>query len=176
MPELRTTRDPTAGRTKEYKLYPNVREQALDVMGLSSLRFWRRSEHEVFRALNSIDLDIGAGERVGIVGRNGAGKTTLLKLITGNFVPTTGQVIINGAVQALMATGVGFHSDFTGEENIRASLIYNGLPAAEVEVRPFRIVDFCELGEFLHQPVKTYSLGCARACNLPPRPRSSRTS
>jgi lipopolysaccharide transport system ATP-binding protein len=159
MPELEQHAIQLRGVTKEYKLYPNVREQALDVMGLSGLRFWRRCEHKVFRALNSIDLDIGAGERVGIVGRNGAGKTTLLKLITANFVPTTGQVIINGAVQALMATGVGFHSDFTGEENIRASLIYNGLPAAEVEAAFQDVVDFCELGEFLHQPVKTYSLG-----------------
>ena len=99
------------------------------------------------------------GERVGIIGRNGAGKTTLLKLITGNFAPTAGEVTVGGTVQALMATGVGFHSDFTGAENIRASLIYNGLPGAEIEAAFQDIVDFCELGDFLHQPLKTYSLG-----------------
>ena len=67
--------------------------------------------------------------------------------------------MVDGAVQALMATGVGFHSDFTGAENIRASLIYNGLSGAEIEAAFQDIVEFCELGEFLHQPVKTYSLG-----------------
>ena len=83
----------------------------------------------------------------------------MLKLITGNFAPTAGEVSVGGTVQALMATGVGFHSDFTGAENIRASLIYNGLSGAEIEAAFHDIVDFCELGDFLHQPVKTYSLG-----------------
>ena len=147
------------GVSKEYKLYPNVREQALDVLGLSALRFWRQPDFRVFRALDGIDLDIGVGERVGIVGRNGAGKTTLLKLITGNFAPTQGEVSIAGKVQALMATGIGFHSDFTGAENIRASLLYNGLSSTETDTAVDEIVDFCELGDFLYQPVKTYSLG-----------------
>jgi len=144
---------------KEYKLYNSVSEQTLDVLGLSTLRFWRRPQIRIFPALDGIDLEIRRGERVGIIGRNGAGKTTLLKLVTGNFGPTVGDVAVNGTVQALMTTGVGFHTEFTGAENIRASLMYNGLPGAEVETAFQDIVDFCELGDFLHQPVKTYSLG-----------------
>lgn len=147
------------GVTKEYRLYSSLREQALDVLGLSSLRFWRRPDFRAFRALDNIDLDVKRGERVAIIGRNGAGKTTLLKLITGNFAATAGEVAIDGMVQALMATGVGFHSDFTGAENIRASLLYSGLPEDEIEAAVEDIVEFCELGDFLHQPVKTYSLG-----------------
>ena len=147
------------GVREEYKLYNSVGEQALDVLGLSGLRFWRRPTMRIFSALDGIDLDIRRGERVGIIGRNGAGKTTLLKLITGNFAPTAGEVSVGGTVQALMATGVGFHSDFTGAENIRASLMYNGLPASEIEAAFQDIVDFCELGDFLYQPIKTYSLG-----------------
>ncbi|MGI8527815.1 MAG: ABC transporter ATP-binding protein, partial [Pseudolabrys sp.] len=147
------------GVRKEYKLYDSIGEQTLDVLGLSPLRFWRRPKFRIFPALDGIDLDIKRGERVGIIGRNGAGKTTLLKLITGNFAPTHGAVSVNGDVQALMSTGVGFHADFTGAENIRASLMYNGLPGAEIEAAFDDIVEFCELGDFLNQPVKTYSLG-----------------
>jgi lipopolysaccharide transport system ATP-binding protein len=147
------------GVRKDYTLYKSVGEQALDALGFSRIRFWQRPERPIFSALDGIDLDIGRGERVGVIGRNGAGKTTLLKLITGNFGPTTGDVSVTGTVQALMTTGVGFHSDFTGAENIRAALTYNGLPRAELETAFQEISDFCELGDFLHQPVKTYSLG-----------------
>jgi lipopolysaccharide transport system ATP-binding protein len=147
------------GVRKEYKLYNGVGEQALDVLGLSALRFWRRSPVPIFPALDGIDLDIRRGERVGILGRNGAGKTTLLKLITGNFRPTAGEITVDGDVQALMSTGIGFHSDFTGAENIRASLMYNGLPSPEIEAAFADVAEFCELGDFLHQPFKAYSLG-----------------
>lgn len=147
------------GVTKEYRLYSSLREQALDVLGLSKLRFWRPPDFRVFRALDNIDFEVKRGERVAIIGRNGAGKTTLLKLISGNFAATEGEVSVDGNVQALMATGVGFHSDFTGAENIRASLLYSGLPDDEIAAAIDDIVEFCELGDFLDQPVKTYSLG-----------------
>ncbi len=144
---------------KEYRLYDSLSDQALDVLGMSWLRFWRETKYKTFAALDGIDLDIRKGERVGIVGRNGAGKTTLLKLITGNFAPTSGTIDVNGNVQALMQTGLGFHGEFTGMENIRSALAYSGLPAQDVEAAIEDIIDFCELGDFIHQPLKTYSLG-----------------
>ena len=144
---------------KEYKLYDSFSDQALDVLGVSWLRFWRRLNYKTFSALNGINLDIKKGERVGIIGRNGAGKTTLLKLITGNFAPTTGKIEVNGNVQALMQTGLGFHGEFTGLENIRSALAYSGLPASELDAAIDDIVSFCELGDFLNQPMKSYSLG-----------------
>jgi len=144
---------------KTYRLYPSLAEQALDVLGLSWLRFWRRPRYREFQALHDVSLDVERGERIGIVGRNGAGKTTLLKLITGNFSPTSGEILVNGKVQALMGVGLGFHPEFSGYENIRSSLLYNGLAADEIEEAAREVARFVELGDFLHQPVKTYSQG-----------------
>jgi lipopolysaccharide transport system ATP-binding protein len=147
------------GVSKIYRLYGSLTEQALDVFGLSKLLFWRRPGYAEHWALKDINLEIRRGERVGILGRNGAGKTTLLKIITSNFLPTTGDVIVNGSVQALMGVGLGFHPEFTGHENIRSSLTYNGLSGRDLDVALTEVIKFVELGEFLHQPVKTYSLG-----------------
>jgi lipopolysaccharide transport system ATP-binding protein len=148
-----------AGVRKEYRLYNSFSDQALDVLGLAWARFWRPVQYRTFSALDGIDLEIGHGDRVGIVGRNGAGKTTLLKLITGNFAPTSGEIEVGGQVQALMQTGLGFHGEFTGLENIRAAMVYNGLTGGELELAIDDVIDFCELGDFIHQPIKTYSLG-----------------
>jgi lipopolysaccharide transport system ATP-binding protein len=147
------------GVTKTYRLYGSLKEQALDVLGLSRLRFWRPPRYVSYPALDGIDLDVARGERLGIVGRNGAGKTTLLKLITGNFAPSAGVVHVNGTVQALMQTGLGFHPEFTGHENLRSALLYNGLSRGELAAAIEDVVDFAELGEFIDQPLKTYSLG-----------------
>ena len=147
------------GVTKTYRLYGSLKDQALDVLGLSRLRFWRRPRYVSYPALDGIDLAVARGERLGIVGRNGAGKTTLLKLITGNFAPTSGVVRVNGTVQALMQTGLGFHPEFTGHENVRSALLYNGLSRAETEAAIEDVIAFAELGDFLDQPLKTYSLG-----------------
>ena len=144
---------------KIYRLYTGPSDQARDVLGIDRLLFWRRKVRPEFMALDGITLDIRHGERVGIIGRNGAGKTTLLKLITGNFAPSRGSIVVEGDVQALMQTGLGFHPEFTGFENIRSSLVYNGLGGEAIEAALRDVIDFCELGEFLHQPVKTYSLG-----------------
>ena len=145
--------------SKIYRLYPGPAAQMAAVLGLDRLIPWRRTEYPEFPALDKVTLTLRQGERVGVVGRNGSGKTTMLKLITGNFMPTSGRIEINGKVQALMQTGLGFHPEFTGMQNIRSSLLYNGLSGQAFESAVADVADFVELGDFLHQPVKTYSLG-----------------
>lgn len=146
--------------SKVYRLYGTPREQILDSMGFTRfLPKSRRPNVREFHALKHVSLTIGKGERVGIIGRNGAGKTTLLRLITGNFAPTTGAVEVNGSVQALMQLGLGFHPEFSGYENIRSALNYNGLTGKEFDAALADVVDFVELGDFLYQPLKTYSMG-----------------
>lgn len=147
------------GLKKSYKLYPSVSYQVMDLLGFYRLMPWRRQEVPLFPALDSVDLKIARGERVGIIGRNGSGKTTLLKLITGATEPSAGSVQIDGNVQALMQIGVGFHPEFTGFENIRASLLFSGLTETQRKDAEAEIIEFCELGDFLGQPLKTYSLG-----------------
>lgn len=139
---------------KTYHLYQNKWQMVKDALG-----FKNGTPLQEFHALKEINLTIKKGERIGLIGRNGAGKSTLLKLITGNFKTTSGTIVINGSVQALMNTGLGFHPDFTGLENIKASLLYNGLTKEQFDDAIHDIIDFVELGEFLDQPIKTYSLG-----------------
>jgi lipopolysaccharide transport system ATP-binding protein len=148
-----------SGVGKMYKMFASRLDKGFDALGLARLMFWRRVKPQEFWALRSIDLEITAGSRVGIIGRNGAGKSTLLKLITGNMAPTEGLVEVNGDVQALLEAGAGFHPEFTGYENIRASLTYQGLTPAQIEATVEEIAEFTELGRFLSQPFKTYSMG-----------------
>ena len=147
--------------SKHYQLYDNPHERLLDQIGFRRYMFWKTTPagQKLFQALKSINLTIGQGERVGIIGRNGAGKTTLLKLITGNFEPTVGTVEVRGTVQALMQLGIGFHPEFSGYENIKSALHYNGLTGTTLQEALDEVIDFVELGDFLHQPMKTYSLG-----------------
>lgn len=145
--------------SKIYQLYGSQGDQLIDVLGLQRIGLKPRTTPKEFVALNNVSLDVAKGQRIGIVGRNGAGKTTLLKLICGNFAPTSGTVTVNGTVQALMNIGVGFHPEFTGRENVEASLQYSGLTRQEYAEAIDGIVEFCELGDFLDQPFKTYSLG-----------------
>lgn len=144
---------------QHYTLFATPFQQLLHACGINRIPGFRSRPTSIFHALNDVTLRIERGERVGILGRNGAGKTTLLKLITGNFTPTEGRVEIIGKVQSLMDAGVGFHPDLTGIENIRASMIYNGLSAEEAKTAEADIIEFCELGDFIQQPIKTYSLG-----------------
>lgn len=145
--------------SKIYKLHGSQSDQLIDVLGLQRFGIKTKTPSKEFAALTDISLDVPRGHRIGIVGRNGAGKTTLLKLICGNFAPTSGEVEVNGTVQALMNIGLGFHPEYTGRENVEASLQYNGLARDEYQKALEGIVDFCELGDFLDQPFKTYSLG-----------------
>lgn len=145
--------------SKVYKLHGSHRDQLIEVLGLKRLGFKPKIAAKEFVALSDISLAVPRGHRIGIVGRNGAGKTTLLKLICGNFSPTQGDIEINGAVQALMHVGLGFHPEYTGRENVEASLQYSGLEHEDYQQAIDEIIEFCELGDFLDQPFKTYSLG-----------------
>lgn len=148
-----------SGVGKMYRLYPSRQANFLEAIGIARLLSPKRYKFTEFWALRNIDLELKPGQRLGIIGRNGAGKSTLLKLITGNFAPTEGKVDVSGKVQALFDTGAGFHPEFTGYENIRASLSYQGLSHKEIELAIEDIADFTELGPFLEQPFKTYSSG-----------------
>ena len=149
----------TCGLGKMYKMYASRKERIYDILGLNSLFFWRKPKYRDFWALRGIDLEIHKGERVGIIGHNGAGKSTLLKTLIGVHEPTEGSLYINGRIQALMQLGTGFHPDFTGRENIRASLGYNNMSAKEIAACEEEIIDFTELDDFIDQPVKNYSAG-----------------
>lgn len=145
--------------SKVYRLYGSQRDQLIDILGLHRLGIKPKTVAKEFVALENINLDMPRGHRVGIVGRNGAGKTTLLKLLCGNFACSSGSVDINGEVQALMNVGLGFHPEYTGRENVEASLQYSGLSRNDYQLAMDGIIEFCELGDFLDQPFKTYSLG-----------------
>lgn len=145
--------------SKIYKLYGSQRDQLVDILGLGRFGIHTKTQAKEYAALSKITLDVPRGHRIGIVGRNGAGKTTLLKLICGNFAPTSGSVEVRGGVQALMNVGLGFHPEYSGRENVEASLQYSGLSKSDYRDAFEGIIEFCELGEYLDQPFKTYSLG-----------------
>lgn len=147
------------GLYKEYTLFPSPTAQLSNMLGLHRLRMRKKAQFPKHTALKSVDLTIREGEKVGIIGRNGAGKTTLLKLISQNTTPSGGLLDVQGNVQALMQVGLGFHPEFTGRANIGAALIYQNYSPAERAVVEADIIDFCELGDFIDQPLKTYSLG-----------------
>ena len=112
-----------------------------------------------FSALTGVDIHIAQGESVGIIGQNGAGKSTLLQLLCGTLTPSTGQLEVNGQVAALLELGAGFNQDFTGRENILFSAALYGMQALHIEKHLQEIIDFADIGEFIDQPVRTYSSG-----------------
>ena len=118
-----------------------------------------RPYHEGFTALKNISFNVPHGQVLGIVGENGAGKSTLLKILAGTLTPSAGDIEIRGKVAALLELGAGFHPEFTGRQNIYLNASLLGLPEEEIRSREQEIIAFSELGDFIDQPVKTYSSG-----------------
>ena len=118
----------------------------------------KASTHE-FWAVEDVDLDIQPGATLGILGRNGAGKSTLLRIISGVSRPTTGEVEVNGRLAAIFSTGAGFNPEFTGRENVMLNGLILGIERDEMLARMDDIAAFADIGEFMDQPIKTYSSG-----------------
>lgn len=121
--------------------------------------FQNRNRHEVHEVLKGVSLSIKKGEVVGLIGKNGSGKSTLLKLMTKIIYPDAGEITVNGKVSSLLELGAGFHPDMTGRENIYTNASIFGLTKKEIDSRLEKIIDFSELGEFIDNPVRTYSSG-----------------
>lgn len=139
--------------SKYYQIY----EKPADRLKQS---IWRRKKYyRDFRALEDISFQVEKGETVGIIGRNGAGKSTLLQIICGTVMPTLGKIEVNGRVAALLELGSGFNPEFTGKENIYMNAAVLGLSHREIENNYHKIVAFADIGEFVDQPIKTYSTG-----------------
>jgi lipopolysaccharide transport system ATP-binding protein len=117
------------------------------------------SYFKIFNALTDVSFDIKRGQTVGVIGRNGAGKSTLLQIICGTLSPTSGSIQVNGRVAALLELGSGFNSEYTGRENIYLNARILGLSEEEIAQQFNKIVDFADIGDFLDQPVRTYSSG-----------------
>lgn len=140
--------------SKIYKLYDHPFDRLKE-----ALHPFGKKYHHDYYALNDIGFEIKKGETVGIIGRNGAGKSTLLKIITGVLTPTSGSVHVNGRIASLLELGAGFNPEMTGLENIFFSGTIMGFTHKEMETKLEAILAFAEIGEFIHQPVKTYSSG-----------------
>lgn len=140
--------------TKIYKLY----EKPIDRLK-ESLSPFKEKYHNDFYALNDINFEIKKGETVGIIGKNGAGKSTLLKIITGVLTPTSGQVEVNGKISSLLELGAGFNPEYTGIENIYLQGAIMGKTKDEIDKALNNILDFADIGDFVKQPVKSYSSG-----------------
>ena len=138
--------------TKMYKLFKSDKKRLLHI-------FFKNIKYKEKKAVNDVSFDVKRGEAVALFGKNGAGKSTILKMITGVAFPTTGKVIVNGRVSALLELTSGFDPEFTGRENIYLKGQLLGLKDSEIRDLEQEIIDFAELAEYIDQPVRTYSSG-----------------
>lgn len=148
--------------SKRYQIYDAPRDRLKQFVLPRLRRMVGKLPKQYFRefsALNSVSFEVTKGETVGIIGRNGAGKSTLLQILCGTLTPTDGTVEINGRVAALLELGSGFNTEFSGRENIYLNAGVLGLSKQEIDARFNDIVAFADIGDFLDQPVKTYSSG-----------------
>lgn len=148
--------------SKCYQIYETPRDRLKQFVMPRVRRMLGKSNKQYFRefwALKDVSFEIKKGETVGIIGRNGSGKSTLLQMICGTLTPTNGSIQTNGRIAALLELGSGFNPEFTGRENIYLNAAVLGLTKHEIDLRYDDIVNFAEIGEFLNQPVKTYSSG-----------------
>lgn len=139
---------------KIYKLYDKPTLRIKEALSISKKQY-----HKDFLALNDISFEIKKGEMLGIIGKNGAGKSTILKIITGVLTPTSGKVEINGKISALLELGAGFNPEYTGIENIYLNGTMIGFTREEMNNKIDDIISFADIGDFINQPVKTYSSG-----------------
>lgn len=140
--------------SKVYKIFDKPTDRVKEALNPFHKRYSRD-----FYALNDVSLTIKKGETVGIIGKNGAGKSTILKIITGVLTPTSGSVQVNGRIASLLELGAGFNPEMTGIENIYMNGTIMGYSKEEMDDRLQDIIDFADIGEFIHQPVKMYSSG-----------------
>ncbi len=140
--------------TKSYKLYDKPMDRLADSLGLA-----KKKKYKEHLALNDVSLTIKKGETVGIIGTNGSGKSTILKIITGVLSPTSGEVNVDGHISALLELGAGFNMEYNGIDNIYLNGMMIGFSEEEIGRRLDAILEFADIGDYVYQPVKTYSSG-----------------
>lgn len=138
---------------KSFRLYEKPSERLWQALAS------KRAAHREFQALRDVSFEVAAGETVGVIGRNGSGKSTLLQVIAGTLMPTTGRCRVRGRIAALLELGSGFNPEFTGRENVYLNGAILGLTRGEVSRRMADILAFADIGEFIDQPVRSYSSG-----------------
>ncbi|MDP9089959.1 MAG: ABC transporter ATP-binding protein [Pseudomonadota bacterium] len=144
------------GVSKNYPIYPSPSARLKELLTLNRISF-----HHDFSALDNVSFEIQRGETFCIVGENGSGKSTLLQMVAGILHPSQGDVVVRGRVAALLELGAGFNPEFTGRQNVYMNAAILGLSRREIDERFPHIEEFAEIGEFIDQPVKTYSSGMA---------------
>ncbi len=141
-----------------HKYYPHVANNRQRVKGMIDILL-NQQDNTGAHILNDISFAVKAGESLAIVGRNGAGKSTLLKILSGVIPPTSGSVKVNGRIGALLELGSGFDPEYTGLDNLKMSAALNGIKGKQAEQKIQKMIEFADIGEYINEPVKTYSSG-----------------